>query len=350
MHDSTSLMIEKPNNAVSGPDVSIIIVNWNTRDMLQDCLQSLQEQAGAVTTEVIVIDNASSDDSVHMVRRQFPNVSLISNQDNRGFAAANNQGIAIAQGRYILLLNSDTRVVDRAIAKAVAFADNHPQAGMVSCRTYFVEGPIQPNCFLFPSLLNLFLSMSHLGELFERNRFFGRRRMTWWDYDTVREVQAIAGCFMLARREAVAQVGLMAEDYFMYSEDTDWCWRFQNAGWKIMYTPEAVIIHKGGSSSSQCATDMHLLERRAMLMFLERKNGRLVRTIANGMFLTTSLVRLVRLAPARFFGSADSLRKWHQATTAFRFHLMGRLPEDLRRRIQDAAPTQQADRVVTAHS
>lgn len=323
-------------------DVSIVIVNWNTRDMLRDCLQSLRDDAGDVTREVIVVDNHSSDDSVAMVANEFPEVQLIRNQENRGFAAANNQGIAISRGRYVLLLNSDTRVLGGAITRTLAFADAHPQAGLVGCRTLFADGVVQPNCFLYPSLLNLVLSLSHLGLIFERHRFFGRRRMTWWNYDSVREVEVIAGCFMLARRQAVDQVGPMAEDYFMYSEDTDWCWRFHRAGWKVMYTPDATIIHKGRASSSQCATDMHLLERRAMLMFLEHKSGRVTRWTANAMFLIGALSRLPRLLLQRLIRPAqadDLAAQWQQAKVTVAFHLLGRLPADLRQRVQDASRT-----------
>lgn len=319
------------------PDVSIVIVNWNTHDLLRECLQSLREQAGAVDCQIIVIDNHSFDGSAAMVQRDFPEVQVIANLANRGFAAANNQGIAIARGRYVLLLNSDTRVLDGAIAKVVAFADTHPRAGLVGCRTYFMDDTIQPNCFLFPSLLNVALSLSRLGLVFRRNRFFGRRRMTWWNYDSVREVEVIAGCFMLARREAICQVGPMAEDYFMYSEDTDWCWRFHKAGWRVMYTPEPVIIHKGRASSSQCDTDMHLLERRALLMFLQRKSGRAASIIANAMFLTSSLWRCARLLPRRLRGKdkdPGTREQWQRSLAAVRFHLFARLPDDLEKRIE----------------
>ncbi len=242
-----------------------------------------------------------------------------------------------------MLLNSDTRVLDGAIAKTVAFANAHPDAGLVGCRTLFVDGQIQPNCFLFPSVLNVALSTSKLGIIFERNRFFGRRRMTWWDYDSVREVEVIAGCFMLARREAIVQVGPMAEDYFMYSEDTDWCWRFHRAGWKVMYTPEPVIIHKGRASSGQCAGDMHLLERRALLMFLERKSGRLARWAANAMFLAGAFVRMPGALLKRDAAAGDhqDIERRRKALAAVRFHLSGRLPDDLYQRIARAAELQE---------
>ena len=307
-------------------DVSIVIVSWNTREITRNCLRSIYAAAGKVKYEIILIDNYSSDGSAEMVAREFPEVVLRRNEENRGFAAANNQGIALAQGRYVLLLNSDTVVVDGAIAKVVTFADAHPKAGMVGCQTRCPNGDLQYNCFLFPSLLNLVLSLTKLQVLFWHKPFFGRYRLGWWDYRSVREVDGIAGCFMLARKAAIDQVGPMAEEYFMYSEDTDWCWRFHRAGWKVMYTPGPIIIHYGGCSSSQAATDMHLMERRSLLMFLEKKSGKLVRWIANVMFCTATLIRVVALSVQRIAGGRvreSARQKWGMATAALRFHLPG---------------------------
>jgi GT2 family glycosyltransferase len=159
-------------------DVSIIIVNWNTKDLLQNCLRSTLEQAGDVDYEIVVVDNASSDGSAEMVKQIFPQVKLIENTENHGFAAANNQGMAIAQGRYVLLLNSDTVILDNAIAKTVAFADDHPDAAVVGCRVLNPDRTLQPTCFMFPSLLNMLLSTIYLNKLFSKSRFFGRERMT----------------------------------------------------------------------------------------------------------------------------------------------------------------------------
>lgn len=309
-------------------DVSIVIVNWNTRDITRDCLKSIYAAAGDVSFEIILVDNHSSDDSAAMVAAEFPRVLLIRNAANVGFATANNQGMAVSRGRYVLLLNSDTVVLDGAVAKAVAFADAHPQAGMVGCQTRCPNGDIQYNCYLFPSLLNLALSLTKLQIAFWHRSFFGRYRLGWWDYQSVREVDGVAGCFMLARKTAIEQVGPMAEEYFMYSEDTDWCWRFHRAGWKVLYTPDPVIIHLGGCSSSQAATDMHLMERRSLLMFLEKKSGKLVRWIANVMFCTATLCRVALLGVQRMAGGTvrDSAKEnWGKAMAALRFHLQGLL-------------------------
>jgi len=309
-------------------DVSVVIVSWNTRDVLRDCLQSIREKAGRVTYEVIVIDNHSADGSADMVAEEFPGFLLIRNQTNSGFASANNQGIAISQGRYVLLLNPDTLIRGAAIAKAVHFADAHRDAAVVGCRTYGGSGCMQYNCYLYPDLLNILLSLSHLQMKFWYHPFLGRSRLGWWDYDSPRQVEAVAGCFMLVRRTAIEQVGPMNDQYFMYSEDTEWCWRFKRAGWKIMYTPDAVITHFGQCSSSQAATSMRLMERQSLLAFLEKKSGKSVRFFANLMFAAASLAKLPLLYLKKWThrgGRGDTLKELNLCLAALRFHVSGKL-------------------------
>ncbi len=251
-------------------DVSIVIVSWNTRAILRDCLESVDRNAGAVCCEVLVVDNASADDSVAMVREEFPHVRLIENAENRGFAAANNQGIALAAGRYVLLLNSDTVVLDQAIAKTVAFADARPDAAVVGCRVLNADRTLQRTCSMYPSLPNLVLSSTYLYKVFPRSRLLGREHMTWWDHDGTREVEVVSGCFMLIRREAIEQVGTMDEGFFMYAEETDWCYRFRQAGWKVLYAPVGQIVHLGGKSSEQVKSEMTLQLRSGILRFFRK--------------------------------------------------------------------------------
>lgn len=251
-------------------DVSTVIVNWNTCDILRNCLASLYAKTRDVEFEVIVIDNASSDGSVDMVKSEFPQAELIANTENRGFAAANNQGIAVAQGRYVLLLNSDTVVLDGAIDKVVAFADTYPKAGITGCRVLNEDKTLQLSCFMFPSVLNMFLLTTYLHKLFPKSKLFGRSRMTWWDGSDIREVDVVTGCFMLVRQEAIKQVGMMDEGFFMYWEETDWCYRFKRAGWKIMFTPCGEIIHLGGVSSKQVKPKMVRQWRKSMLLFFKK--------------------------------------------------------------------------------
>lgn len=295
-------------------DVSIIIVNYNTNDVLRDCLDSIYEQTQNVRFEVIVIDNASSDDSAKMIKNCFSQVVLIENYENRGFAAANNQGIEIAKGRYLLLLNSDTVVLDNAITKTVEFADSHKEAGIVGCRVLNPDRSIQPTCFMFPSLLNAFLLASYLNNLFPRNRFFGRERMTWWDRKDEHEVDVVTGCFMLVRREAINRVGLMDEQFFMYGEEGDWCYRFKQANWKVMFAPVGEIIHLRGRSSEQAKPKMVLQLRASVLLFFKKHRRRLSYRLA---CLLISLFFLFRipywLGRAIFIHSARNLN-WQMAS------------------------------------
>ncbi len=309
-------------------DVSVIIISWNTRELLRDCLKSIQ-QSNTVRIEIIVVDNHSSDGSPEMVAQEFPDVRALCNSENRGFAAANNQAMTLARGRYVLLLNSDTRILDDAIAKSVSFADNHPEAAVVGCRIVWPDGSLQHTCMMFPSLMNLCISLSQLARLFPRNRFFGRQRLTWWDYRSPRVVDAVAGCFMLVRAEAVKQVGGLAEEYFMYSEDVEWCWRFGLRGWKTMYTPEGLVVHIGGASASQSAINTHVMLRQSLLAFLEKKSGAWTRRVANLMFSVASLFRLPLLMLARAKGgeTAEAARlQWQLSIAALRFHVLGEVP------------------------
>lgn len=261
-------------------DVSIIVVNWNTQDILRNCLNSIYEQGGEASLEVIVVDNASTDGSAEMVTKDFPQVILIENSENRGFAAANNQGIAEARGRYVLLLNSDTVILDKAVEKTISFADAHPEAAIVGCRVLNPDRTLQPTCFMFPSILNMLLSTTYLYKLFPKNKFFGREQMTWWNRNDIREVDVVTGCFMLVRREAIEQVGTMDERFFMYGEETDWCYHFKQAGWKIIFTPAGEIIHLGGQSSRQKQCEMILQLRGSILLFLKKNRSFLTYTLA----------------------------------------------------------------------
>jgi len=273
-------------------DVSIIVVSFNTKRLLQDCLTSVYQQTGQVNYEIIVVDNASSDGSAEMVKVKFPKAILIENRENRGFAAANNQGMAVATGKYVLLLNSDTLVLDQAIAKTVSFADDNPKAAVVGCRVLNPDRTLQPTCFMFPSVLNMLLSSSYLYKLFPKSKFFGRERMTWWGRNDIRQVDVVTGCFMLVRRKAIEQVGMMDERFFMYCEEADWCYRFKQAGWKMSFTPEPHIVHIGGASTRQMEPAMVLQTRASILLFLKKHKGFLSYALASLLVALWFLLRI----------------------------------------------------------
>jgi GT2 family glycosyltransferase len=258
-------------------DVSVVIVNWNTCDILRNCLASIYAQTKDAAFEVIVVDNASSDGSSRMARYEFPQVVLLENDTNKGYAAAVNQGIKIAAGRYVLILNSDIIICDSAIDKTVRYANEHPEAAIVTCQVRQSHRTVQMTCFRFPSVLNLSLSASGLAKVFRYNRFFGREWMLWWGRDSEREVDVASGMFLLVRRSVIEKVGMLDESFFMYYEETDWCRRLTDAGWKILFWPGARVIHiHGGSQSTQLkAAEMFAQQRKSMLFYFKKHHGRL---------------------------------------------------------------------------
>jgi GT2 family glycosyltransferase len=256
-------------------DVSILVVNWNGRDLLSRCLQCVEATIKNVNYETIVVDNASTDGSQEMVEKQFPKVKLIQNTGNVGFATANNQAMEVAQGRYVLLLNSDAFVKDGTIDTMVAFMDKHPEAGMSACKLLYEDGTVQPSCFLFPTLETEFYIAVGLEKLFPNSPTFGKYMMRGWDHNDMREVDVILGAFMLVRREAIEQVGMMDPSYFMYSEEVDWCYRFKASGWKIYATPETEAVHIWGGTSQQVRAEMLVHLYRSRVLFFRKHYGKL---------------------------------------------------------------------------
>jgi len=227
-------------------DLSIVIVSWNTRDITRECLRSVFDNLGRLDAEVWVVDNASEDGSADMVAEEFPQASLIRNDTNRGFAAGNNQAIAPAQGRYVLLLNSDTVVLGDVLTESVRYMDAHADVGVMGCRVLNPDRTMQETCFMLPSLLNVALLTSGLAKL--NAPFFGRERYRGWRRNSEREVGVVTGCYMMCRRGAIEQVGPLDETFFFCGEETDWCRRFRAGGWRLMFAPVGEIVHIGNAS------------------------------------------------------------------------------------------------------
>lgn len=262
-------------------DLSVIIVNWNVRDLLRRCLCSLLvarcsqatgPQPPATSIEVIVVDNGSTDGSPQMVREAFPQVRLIANAENRGFPAANNQGIEVAQGRYFLLLNPDTEVVGDALATMVAFADAHPDVGVVGPRLLNPDGSVQSSRRRFPTLATAFFESTWLQPRAPR-RLLTRYYVLDRPDDEIQDVDWVTGAALMARREAVEQVGLLDEGFFMYSEELDWCRRFRQAGWRVVYLPAARIVHHVGKSSEQVLPARHIHFQTSKVHYFRKYHG-----------------------------------------------------------------------------
>lgn len=255
-------------------DLSIVIVNWNTKDLLRDCLASVLANLGELDCEVYVVDNDSSDGSPAMVTEEFPAVKLLRNTENLGFAAANNQALSVARGRYLLLLNSDTIVHGDVFQRCLDFMDATPRAGMMGCRVHNSDGSLQFSNSRFPTLANLTLLTTGLSRL-PWPAFLDRYQMRRWARRDSQRVEVISGCFMLARATAVAQVGMMDESFFFFGEETDWCRRFQQCGWELWFAPIGVITHHGGGSSKDLNHRRDLLLTNGTVR-LHRKHGGLI--------------------------------------------------------------------------
>lgn len=237
---------------ISVPDVSILIVSWNVKELLRNCLRSLSENAGDVRYETIVVDNASRDGSPEMIRSEFPWVKLVEPGANLGFGRANNLAYEHSRGRWVLLLNPDTVVLQRAIEKIVRFADVHPEAGAVGGRTLKADLTLERSCcWGSPGLWPLVCKSVGLHLIFRRSELFNREAMDWWPRNTVREVDVITGCFFMLRRDVYEKTGGFDPRFFMYAEEVDLCWRIRKLGWKLMFTPEAEIIHLVGASAAK---------------------------------------------------------------------------------------------------
>jgi GT2 family glycosyltransferase len=232
-------------------DLSICLVSWNTRNLLLDCLNSIFKNSDDLKLEVFVIDNNSFDGSAKMVEQMFPIVRLIANQKNNGFAVANNQGIELAKGRHLLLLNPDTIVLPGALQKMIHFLDDTPNAGAVAAKLYNTDGTLQYSVRRFPTLLTPFTENSILLDSPIISHFTRKSRMYEWDHNSLREVEQPAGAAFMIKRPVIETLGTLDYHYHMFFEDVDLCYRIRRNGWKIYYLPEAGIIHHGGQSVKQ---------------------------------------------------------------------------------------------------
>lgn len=253
-------------------DLAIIIVNYKARDLLRGCLRSILANEG-VSYRIFVVDNASNDGSVEMVRREFPSVVLQALDRNIGYGPANNLGIRMALAdstppRYILLLNPDTVLPADALAKMVAFLETHPEVGAVGPKLVRPDGSLDLACRRsFPTPEVSFYRILGLSKLFPKSRRFARYNLTYLDPDCLTEVDSLVGACMFLRREALEQAGLFDEAFFMYGEDLDLCYRLKQHGWKVFYNPVVTVLHYKGESSRQNSARANYEFYRAMLLF-----------------------------------------------------------------------------------
>ncbi|MGI4788470.1 MAG: glycosyltransferase family 2 protein [Janthinobacterium lividum] len=282
-------------------DLVVIIVNWNAREDLRACLTSLYAAPKPrLNYDVQVVDNASADGSAAMVAAEFPQVHLSANIDNLGFSKANNQAIAQTESRYVFLLNSDASVHPGALDALLAYADSHPQAGIIGPKVLNPDGTLQYSCRQFPSLGAGFFRNTYLGKLFPNNSFARDYLMTNFDHASDTAVDWVSGCAMLIRREMIDKIGALDERFYMYCEDVDICQRAWDAGQEVVYVPEAVVTHTIGRSSDKNADKMIIEFHRSWYEYDRKRhpNSSLLRRTAvySGLWLRAAVRILKRRA------------------------------------------------------
>ena len=302
-------------------DLSIIIVSWNVRDLLRKCLRSVNSQQSTVHrplftarrdrspfTEIIVVDNASRDGTVEMLRAEFPDARVLANAENAGFTRANNQALAIAQGRYLFLLNPDTELRPGALQTLYDYAEAHPRVGIIGPQLFYGDGSVQSSRRRFPTLATAFLESTKLQQWFPRNRVLTRYYMNDTRDDATQEVDWINGSAMFVRRAVHDQLGGLDEGFFMYSEELDWCYRAKQAGWQSVYLPAAQVTHYEGKSSEQASARRDIYFNTSKVRFFRKYHGALVAGVLRVFLLVTFVLQLAEESIKWVLGHKRELR------------------------------------------
>ncbi|AFH59680.1 glycosyltransferase family 2 protein [Paenibacillus caseinilyticus] len=284
-------------------DLSIIILNYNTRELTLQCLESVYQSQGC-SFEVIVVDNASKDDSVATIGREYPSVTLVANSANVGYSKGNNQGMRLAKGRYILLLNSDTVIEPDTLKIMVDLMDKNPRFGAAGCKIVLPDGSLDKACKRgFPTPSASFYYAFGISKLFPKSAKFNQYQLSHLDPDEEYPVDCLVGAFMMVRKEAIERVGMLDEEFFMYGEDIDWCYRIKQAGWGIYYYPRTQIIHYKGASSRRKPFKIIYEFHRAMFLFHKKHFQRKYSFVTNGLVYAGISIKLILSILMNRFGS-----------------------------------------------
>jgi GT2 family glycosyltransferase len=262
-----------PRTEAPAARVSVVIVVWNAKKYVLECLETLRQHCGAVCCEVIVVDNASSDGTPELVAKLFPEFRLIRNAENLGFAKANNIGIAESTGDYVCLVNSDVKFLDDCISPMIAYLSQYPAVAMLGPKMLAPDGRVWRSTMRFPTIWNHFSRALGLDVAFKQSRFFGGLLMSDFDHQSTTPVEVLNGWFVVVRRSAINKVGLLDSQFFMYGEDVDWCYRFHQAGEDVVFFAESGAIHYGGASSSNAPLRFYLELYRATWQYWRKHHG-----------------------------------------------------------------------------
>lgn len=274
-------------------DLSVIIVTWNSRRDLERCLPSLAGAAAGIQMELLVVDNASDDGSNEVASRLFPGARLILNSTNAGFAAANNQALREAGGRHVCLLNPDTVLRQRALAELVRYLDGHPDVWACGPAMENGDGTPQRTGVRFPVLWTIFVESLFLDRLFTQSRVFGRHRELYADPTQVRAVDYLQGACLMVRRDVIARAGLLDEGFFMYFEETDWCYRMKTAGGAVHYCPIGTVVHFGGGAFAHFDERRIVYYHRSLLRFFRKHYGWVRRAAVRPILLMRTVIRIL---------------------------------------------------------
>lgn len=281
------------------PDLSVLVVSWNTRDLTLECLRQVLAGRGVLDVEVVVVDNASSDGTAAAIRARYPDVLVVENEANHGYPRANNQALEVARGRHVLYLNSDAFVDPGTLERCVRALDEDGTLGMVGCRLEYGDGRIQYEGGRRDyRLAHVAMEVLYLHELFPRHPVFASHLMGDWDHDDTRDVEAICGAFMMVRREVAVDLGGLPEDVFMYHEDLSFCLRVRRAGWRIRYLADVRTVHLANQSSMRSRSRLFLLEPEAFTLLIREKQGPAAAAAARALIGLRALLRLAVVAPA----------------------------------------------------
>ncbi len=288
---------------MSTPDLSICIPTLNAGALLRDCLRSIYANTHSVTFEIIVVDNNSHDGTVEMLRVEFPDVHIIANDRNTGFTRPTNQALRASTGRYALLLNNDTVILPDALDRLVAFADAHPQVGIVTPKVLNRDGTLQKQCRRgLATPWELFCYFSGLAKRFPNDPRFAGYLITYIGEDETHTCAAVSGSCMLIRRAVLDQIGLLDERFFAYQEDTDFCIRAGKAGWQVYYFPQAQIIHYGGEGGSRAHPYRSIIEwHRSYFLYYRKNLAQRYFFLFNGFYYGVMVLKLATALAANFF-------------------------------------------------
>lgn len=304
--------------------LSIGVISYNTKELLETCLESILNNFPQFATEIIVIDNHSSDGSADMVKNRFPKVKLVVNSSNKGYAIAVNQFLNMSKGQTLLILNADVIILDHAIERTYEFYQLQENVGFIGCKILNDDGTLQKSCRGFPNLMNFLSENFYLYKLFPNIPLFGQVFMTHFNYNSIEKVQVILGAFMMVNKKVIDKIGPMDDRFFMYSEETDWCYRAVKAGFENMFYPDAKIIHLGEQSTRQSSVEMFIELHKSHHKYVDKHYNKLYLLIVKTVLVAGLILRLTLSFLAYIFSGSNihfNKLKRYGMTLLWYFHL-----------------------------